>query len=144
MSERGESLSSERERTSCWRSSLCFHVLLLPLVLILSLRKLRGFLIYGFHKENSLCLLSLVFIVVHVIRSDKILKSYFLNDKNLTCLSLINKFTKNELSKTLLWNGLKGSKICGKWSLPHAYPSITTLLTSKLSICYFHNSIIRQ
>ena len=30
------------------------------LVLILSLRKLRGFLLYGFPEENSLCLLSLV------------------------------------------------------------------------------------
>ena len=32
-----------------------------------------GFLLYGFPKENSLCLLSLVFIVVHVILLDKIL-----------------------------------------------------------------------
>ena len=41
------------------------------LVLVLSLRKLWGFLLYGFPEENSLCLLSLVlclcFIVVHVI-----------------------------------------------------------------------------
>ena len=84
MSERGEALSSDRERTSCWRSSLCFQVLLLPLVLILSLRKLRGFILYGFPEENSLCLLSLVFIVVHVILLDKILRSYCLNDKILT------------------------------------------------------------
>ena len=46
-----------------------FGVLLL--VLILSMRKLRGFLLYGFPKENSLCLLSLVFIDVHVILSVK-------------------------------------------------------------------------
>ena len=60
-------------------------------MLILSLRKLRGFLIYGFPEENSLCLLSLVLIVVHVILSDKILRSYFLNDKNITiCLGFIN------------------------------------------------------
>ena len=39
----------------------------LLLVLILSLRKLQGFLLYGFPEENSLCLLSLMFIVVHVI-----------------------------------------------------------------------------
>ena len=32
-----------------------------------------GFFLYGFLEENSLCLLSLVFIVVHVIISDKIL-----------------------------------------------------------------------
>ena len=36
-------------------------------MLILSLRKLWDFLLYGFPEENYLCLLSLVFIVVHVI-----------------------------------------------------------------------------
>ena len=59
----------KRETTTVGRSSLCFHVLLL--VLILSLRKLQDFLLYGFLEENSLCLLSLVFIVVHVILSVK-------------------------------------------------------------------------
>ena len=29
--------------------------------------ELAGFMLYGFPEENSLCLLSLVFIVVHVI-----------------------------------------------------------------------------
>ena len=38
---------------------------------ILSLRNLQGFLLYGFLEENSLCLLSLVFIDVHVILSVK-------------------------------------------------------------------------
>ena len=71
MSERGESLSSVRERTSYGDHLFYFRVLLLPLVLILSLRKLQGFLLYGFPEENSLCLLSLVFIVVHVILSVK-------------------------------------------------------------------------
>ena len=61
----------KREREKLWRSSLCLQVLLLPLVLILSLRKLRGFLLYGFPKENSLCLLFLVFIDVHFILSVK-------------------------------------------------------------------------
>ena len=65
----------------CREIILCFRVLLL--VLILSLRKLWGFLLYGFPEEN-LCVLSLVIIVVHVILSDKILTSYCLNDKNLT------------------------------------------------------------
>ena len=37
-----------------------------------------------FPREKSLCLLSLVIIVLHVILSDKILRSYCLNDKNLT------------------------------------------------------------
>ena len=47
-------------------------------------KEVAGFPPYGFPKETSLCLLSLVFIVVHVIISDKILRSYCLNDKNLT------------------------------------------------------------
>ena len=63
---REKKLGSERETAAVGRSSLCFQVFLL--VLILSLRKLRGFLIYGFHEENSL---SLVFIVVHFILSVK-------------------------------------------------------------------------
>ena len=57
-------------------------------MLIISLRKLQGFLLYGFPEENSLCLVSLVVIDVHVILSDKILISYFLNDKNLTEVTL--------------------------------------------------------
>ena len=72
MSERGGARTSEREN-SCWRSSLCFWVLLLLLVLILFMRMLQGFILYGFPEENSLCLFSLVIIVVHVILSDKIL-----------------------------------------------------------------------
>ena len=75
MSERGEALSSERERerTTIGDHIFFLWVLLLPLVLILSLRKLSGFLLYGFPKENSVCLLSLVIFPVHVILSDKIL-----------------------------------------------------------------------
>ena len=74
MSKRGEALSvCVRETAAVERSSYCF--LVLPLVLILSLRKLRGFLLYGFPEENSLCLLSLVlcfcFTTVHVILSVK-------------------------------------------------------------------------
>ena len=67
MSERGEALSSVRERTSCGDHLFYFWVLLLRLVLILYLRKLWGFLLYGLPEENSLCLLSLVFIAMHVI-----------------------------------------------------------------------------
>ena len=72
MSERGEALSvRERETAAIDRSS--YYFLVLPLVPILSLRKLRGFVLYGFPEENSLCLLSLVlclcFIVVLVIIS---------------------------------------------------------------------------
>ena len=72
MSEGGVTLLSEREReNSCGDHLFYLWVLLLPLVLILSLRKLRGFLLYGFLEENSLCLLSLVIFDVHVILSDK-------------------------------------------------------------------------
>ena len=70
MSEIGGAGRSERDN-SCLRSSLCFWVLLLLLVPILALRKLWGFLLYGFPEEISLCLLSLVFIAVHVILSVK-------------------------------------------------------------------------
>ena len=66
---REKKLRSENETTAVGRSSLCFPFLLL--VLILSLSKLQGFLLYGFPKENSLCLWSLVFIDVHVILSVK-------------------------------------------------------------------------
>ena len=72
MSEKGGARTSERD-ISYWRSSLCFLVLLFLLVLILYLKKLRGFLLYGSPEEKSLCLLSLVIIVVHVILLDKIL-----------------------------------------------------------------------
>ena len=82
---REENFSQVREReTEAVEIIFMFQVLLLPLALILSLRKLYGFILYGFPEENSLCLLSLVFIVVHVILLDKILRSYCLNDKNLT------------------------------------------------------------
>ena len=87
MSERGEALSSERERTNVGDHLFYLWVLLLPLLLILSLRKLRGFLLYSFPEENSLCLLSLMIFAVHVILSDKILRSYFLNDKNITLIT---------------------------------------------------------
>ena len=80
MSERGEALSSERERTSCWRSSFLFFGFTATIGSYSISKEVRGFLIYGFLEENSLCLLSLLFIVVQVILSDKILRSYCLND----------------------------------------------------------------
>ena len=36
-------------------------------------KEVAGFLLYGFLEENSLCLLSLVIIGVHVILSNKII-----------------------------------------------------------------------
>ena len=83
MSERGEALSSVSERTSCGDHVFYFLVLLFPLVPILSLSKFSSFLLYGFFEENYLCLLSLVFISVHVILSFKDPKIMLgLNDKN--------------------------------------------------------------
>ena len=70
---REDKLSQVREREQLLEIIFYLWVLLLPLVLILSLRKLQGFLLYGFLEENSLCLLSLVIFVVHVILLDKIL-----------------------------------------------------------------------
>ena len=71
---REEELTQVRERTIVGDHLFCLWVLLLPLVLILSLRKLDGFLLYGFPEKNSLCLLSLVFIAMHVILSVKNLR----------------------------------------------------------------------
>ena len=68
MSERENFLGQERDY--CCRE-IMFMFSGFILVLILSLRKFWGFILYGFPKENSLCLLSLVFIVVHVILSVK-------------------------------------------------------------------------
>ena len=82
MSERGEALSSEREREQLLEiifMSLGFTVAIGAHSIF---EEVAVFFLYGFLEENSLCLLSLVFIVVHVILSDKILRSYCLNDKN--------------------------------------------------------------
>ena len=70
MSEREEARIRESDYC-CQEIIILFWVLLS--VPILSLRKLRGFLLYGFLEENLLCLLSLVIFVVHAILSDKIL-----------------------------------------------------------------------
>ena len=61
---REEELAQVRDRTTVG-DHLC--VLILLLVLILSLRKFQVFLLYDFPEENSLCLLSLMIIDVHVI-----------------------------------------------------------------------------
>ena len=74
MSEREDTGASQEEDCCYWEITYCFGAFTV-LVLILSLRKLRGFLLYGFPKENSLRLLSLVmclcFIAVFVILSVK-------------------------------------------------------------------------
>ena len=57
-------LGSERETTVVERSSLCFRVLLL--VLILSLMNLWGSLLYGFPEEKH-CVHSLLCLVVVLV-----------------------------------------------------------------------------
>ena len=59
-----EAGTRERETTTVGISSYYFLVLLL--VLILSLRKLRGFILYGFPEENICvyCLFCLIFFLV--------------------------------------------------------------------------------
>ena len=66
---REKTLGSERETVVVRRSSLCFWDLFL--VLILSLRKLRGFLLYGFPEENICVYCLLCLIAMHVILSVK-------------------------------------------------------------------------
>ena len=69
MREKEEAGTRERETTAIGRSSYYFWVLLL--VLILSPRKLRGFIIYGFPKQNICVYCVLCLIVVLVILSVK-------------------------------------------------------------------------
>ena len=61
MSERGEALSSEKERKTVGDHLLCLWFLLFPLMLILSLRKLRGFLLYGPQGKFFVSLVSCVY-----------------------------------------------------------------------------------
>ena len=84
MSERGEALSSEREREQLWRSSFLSLGFTATIGSHSISKEVVGFYPLWFLEENSVCLLSLVFIYVHVILGDKILRSYCLNDKNLT------------------------------------------------------------
>ena len=92
---REKKLAQVRERIAIGDHRFCIWVLLLPLVLILSMRNLQGFLLYGFHKENICVYCLLRLIVVHVILSDKILRSYCQIDKNLTLLKKNQSLKKN-------------------------------------------------
>ena len=83
MSERGSAHTSEREN-SCWRSSFLSLGFTAAIGAHSISEEVAGFYPLWFPRGNYLCLSSLVFIVVHVILSDKILKSYCLNDKNIT------------------------------------------------------------
>ena len=67
---REKKLGSEVETTAVGRSSYYFGVLLL--VLILYLRKLRGFLLYAFPEENIYvyCLFCLIIVLVVLLVKD--------------------------------------------------------------------------
>ena len=64
-------LTQVRERIAVGDHIFCRWVLLLALLLILSLRKLRGFPLYGFPKENICVYYLLCLIVVVVVLSVK-------------------------------------------------------------------------
>ena len=64
--ERRISLKCEREN-KLWRSSFLFLGFTAAIGAHSISEEVTGFLLYGFLEENSLCLLSLVFIVVHAI-----------------------------------------------------------------------------
>ena len=70
---REEYLAQGREREQLLDITLVSLGFTFSLVLVVALRKLQGFLPYGFPKEKYFCLLSFVIIVVHVILSDNIL-----------------------------------------------------------------------
>ena len=79
---REEKLSQVREREQLWRSSFLSLGFIAAIGAHSISEEVAGFSPLWFPRGNF-CLLSLVFIAVHVILSDKILKSYCLNDKNL-------------------------------------------------------------
>ena len=76
ISEEGNTLGLDKKKTTAVGSASYYFGAFTVFVLILSLRKLRGFLLYGFPEKKSLYLLSLVmclcFIAVLVILSVKI------------------------------------------------------------------------
>ena len=84
MSEKGEALSSEREREQLWRSSFLSLGFTAAIGAHSILEEVAGFSPLWFPRGKFFVSLeSLVIFVVHVILLDKILKSYCLNDKNL-------------------------------------------------------------
>ena len=85
MREREEAETREREYC-CWEIILLFLGFTFGPDSIYE--EVAGFSPLWFPEENSLFLLSLVIIVVHVTLLDKILGSYCLKDKNITYIIL--------------------------------------------------------
>ena len=73
MSERRGAHTSEREREQLSEIIVVFFGFTFAIGTHSISDEFGGFLLYGFQKENYLCLLSLMIIVVHVILSYKIL-----------------------------------------------------------------------
>ena len=82
MSERGSFGTSERDQLS--EIIFMFSGFTAPIGAHSISEEVTIFFLYVFQEENYLCLLSLVIVAVHVILSDNILRSYCLNDKNIT------------------------------------------------------------
>ena len=82
MNNKGSAHTSEREN-NCWRSSFLSLGFTTAIGSHSISKEVAGFSPLWFPQGNILCLLSLVIIAVHVILSDKILRSYFLNDKKI-------------------------------------------------------------
>ena len=82
MSERGSARTSERDQLS--EIIFMFSGFTFTTGAYSISEQAIGFSPYGFPEENSLCLLSLVIIDMHVILSNNILRSYCVNDKNIT------------------------------------------------------------
>ena len=86
MSERESYHKSERENI-CWRSSFLSLGFTTSIGAHSISEEVAGFSPLWFPRGKYFCLLSLMIIAMHVILSDKILRSYCSNDKNLTSLS---------------------------------------------------------
>ena len=80
---REEVLTQVRERTAVGNHLSVFGFYCCHCAHSIS-KDVAGFSPLWFPQGKYLCLLSLVIIVVHVILSDNILRSYCLKDKNLT------------------------------------------------------------
>ena len=83
MSERGSAHTSEREN-NYWRLAFLSLGFIAAIGSHSIYEEVVGFSPLWFSRGKSLCLVSLVIIVVHVILLYKILRSYFLNYKNIT------------------------------------------------------------
>ena len=93
--ERRSSLKWEREN-NYWRLSFLSLGFSAAIGAHSISEEVAGFSPLWFPRGKSLCLLSLVILVVHVVLSDKILRSYCLNDKNITLSHPPSRYSREE------------------------------------------------